>query len=146
MKSEADEFSIDDLAACLPKSERWEGIRNYQARNFLRDEVKTGDLVLFYHSSCKVPGVVGIAEVTSDAYNDLSAFDSKSPYFDPKSDKDKPRWVAVDICFKQKLTHIITLAQLKADPKLADMVLVSKGARLSVQPVTAEEFNYIVAL
>ncbi|MDO6640406.1 EVE domain-containing protein [Shewanella sp. 5_MG-2023] len=146
MKSEPDEFSIDDLAACLPQSEPWQGIRNYQARNFLRDEVKTGDLVLFYHSSCKVPAVVGIAEVTSDAVTDLSAFDNQSPYFDPKSDKQKPRWVAVDIRFIQKLTRIITLAQLKADPKLADMVLVSKGARLSVQPVTEEEFNYIVAL
>lgn len=146
MKSEPDEFSIDDLQQCKNKTETWDGIRNYQARNFLRDKVKLGDTVFFYHSSCKVPGIVGLATVSSAPYIDQSAFDQTSAYFDAKSSIDNPRWVAVDLTYKSKFKRIITLAELKADPNLAKMVLVSKGARLSVQPVTQQEFDYILSL
>ncbi len=146
MKSEPDAFSIDDLAECDNQTEPWDGIRNYQARNFLRDKVKQGDTVLFYHSSCKVPGIVGLATVTSSPFADESAFDPTSAYFDAKSSRDNPRWVAVNLTFKAKLSRVITLSELKSDPNLADMVLVSKGARLSVQPVTEKEFEYILGL
>ncbi|WP_299569514.1 EVE domain-containing protein [uncultured Shewanella sp.] len=146
MKSEPDEFSIDDLAHCENQTETWDGIRNYQARNFLRDKVELGDIVFFYHSSCKVPGIVGLATVSSAPYIDQSAFDQASTYFDGKSSIDNPRWVAVDLTFKAKFSRIITLTELKADPNLTEMVLVSKGARLSVQPVTQQEFDYILSL
>ena len=146
MKSEPDEFSIDDLQQCENQTEPWEGIRNYQARNFLRDAVKVGDTVLFYHSSCKVPGIVGLATVSSEPYPDQSAFDNESSYYDPKSDIENPRWVAVDLTYRQTFKQIITLKTLKADPHLADMVLVSKGTRLSVQPVTEAEFQHITSV
>ena len=107
MKSEPDEFSIDDLKACPNQTEAWHGIRNYQARNFMRDEMQIGDQVFFYHSSCKVPGIVGIAEVVKNAYPDSTAFDPESKYFDPKSDPTKPRWLRVDIRFVEKFNDII---------------------------------------
>ncbi|WP_418358702.1 EVE domain-containing protein [Shewanella basaltis] len=146
MKSEPDDISIDDLQHSPQQTMSWQGIRNYQARNFIRDEMNTGDSVLFYHSSCKVPGVVGIATVVSQPQRDDTALDPQSRYFDPKSDPSKPRWWQVDIQFTAKLNHIVSLQQLKSDPALQDMVLVTKGARLSVQPVTAEEFCHIVSL
>ncbi|GGQ35958.1 EVE domain-containing protein [Shewanella litoralis] len=146
MKSEPDDISIDDLRDSPNKTMSWQGIRNYQARNFIRDEIKVGDYVLFYHSSCKVPGVVGIASVVSQPQLDASAFEPQSRYFDPKSNPDKPRWWQVDIQFTEKLNQSVPLSQLKSDPALQDMVLVTKGARLSVQPVTAEEFTHIVML
>ena len=146
MKSEPDDISIDDLQHSPQQTMSWQGIRNYQARNFIRDEMNTGDRVLFYHSSCKVPGVVGIATVVSQPQRDDTALDPQSRYFDPKSDPSKPRWWQVDIQFTAKLNHIVSLQQLKSDTVLRDMVLVTKGARLSVQPVTAEEFCHIVSL
>lgn len=146
MKSEPDDISIDDLHDSPNHTMAWQGIRNYQARNFIRDQITLGDQVLFYHSSCKVPGVVGIATVVSQPTLDESAFDPQSRYFDPKSEPDKPRWWQVDIQFTAKLNQIVSLQQLKSDPALQYMVLVTKGARLSVQPVNADEFAHIVML
>ena len=146
MKSEPDDFSIDDLRRCSGQKSAWQGIRNYQARNFLRDQVSVNDLVLFYHSSCKEPAIVGLVQVSHSSQPDLSAFNSSSPYFDPKSDPLKPRWVEVEISFIEKFINQVSLKQLKADMKLADMVLVAKGARLSVQPVKESEFEYILSL
>lgn len=143
-KSEPDEISIDNLQQ--KDIEAWTGIRNYQARNFIRDSIKIGDKLFFYHSSCKVPAIVGSATVVSDSYIDPSAFDLNSAYVDPKSDPNKPRWYAVNIQFSQKFAKPLTLAQIKADPKLSTMYLVEKGSRLSIQPVTAEQWQYISEL
>ncbi|WP_346838650.1 EVE domain-containing protein [Microbulbifer sp. SAOS-129_SWC] len=144
-KSEPDEYSIDDLAAEPGQTGRWDGIRNYQARNFLRDAVAAGDAVLFYHSACKVPAVVGSAEVVRAAYPDPAQFDPESKYFDPKASADKPRWFCVDIRFRARFARPLPLAEIKQNPQLADMVLVKQG-RLSIQPVTAAEWTTIVAL
>ncbi|GIU10441.1 EVE domain-containing protein [Shewanella morhuae] len=146
MKSEPDEFSIDDLMACPNQTEAWHGIRNYQARNFMRDMMQIGDQAFFYHSSCKVPGIVGIAEVVTRPYPDSSAFNPNSKYFDPKSDPAQPRWVSVDIRFVEKFNDIIPLSLIKTLPQLADMYLVSKGSRLSIQPVTAEQWHAVLML
>lgn len=145
MKSEPDAFSIDDLAARPGKREHWDGVRNYQARNFMR-EMKKGDKVLFYHSSCPEPGVVGVAKVVKEAYPDFTAFDPESKYFDPKSSPDKPRWFMVDIQFQKKLKRTITLAELKQNPLLEGMQLLRKGNRLSVMPVAESEFDTILAM
>ncbi|WP_372777262.1 EVE domain-containing protein [Litorivivens sp.] len=145
MKSEPDAFSIDDLAARPGKLEHWDGVRNYQARNFMR-EMKKGDKVLFYHSSCPEPGVVGVAKVVKEAYPDFTAFDPESKYFDPKSSPDKPRWFMVDIQFQKKLKRTITLAELKQNPRLEGMQLLRKGNRLSVMPVAESEFDTILAM
>ncbi len=145
MKSEPDAFSIDDLAARPGKREHWDGVRNYQARNFMR-EMKKGDKVLFYHSSCPEPGVVGVAKVVKEAYPDFTAFDPESKYFDPKSSPDKPRWFMVDIQFQKKLKRTITLAELKQNPRLEGMQLLRKGNRLSVMPVAESEFDAILAM
>lgn len=145
MKSEPDAFSIDDLAARPGKLEHWDGVRNYQARNFMR-EMKKGDKVLFYHSSCPEPGVVGVAKVVKEAYPDFTAFDPESKYFDPKSSPDKPRWFMVDIQFQKKLKRTITLAELKQNPRLEGMQLLRKGNRLSVMPVAESEFDAILAM
>jgi predicted RNA-binding protein with PUA-like domain len=144
MKSEPDTFSIDDLKR--KKREAWDGVRNYQARNFMRDGMRVGDGVFFYHSNCAEPGIAGIAEVATDAYPDPSQFDPKSQYFDPGSSRDNPRWMLVDVKFVKKLTRIITLKELQAQPNLADMALVRKGNRLSVMPVSAAEWRAILAL
>jgi len=146
MKSEPDEFSIDDLQSSKHQKTAWQGIRNYQARNFLRDGVKQNDLVFFYHSSCKEPAIVGLAEISQAASIDISAFDEASAYFDAKSTLNNPKWIQVELHFMAKFEHPITLKQLKADPQLTNMVLVAKGARLSVQPVTADEFDHIMSL
>ena len=146
MKSEPDTFSIDDLLACPKKTEHWDGVRNYQARNMMRDEMKKGDLIFFYHSNCKVPGIVGIAEVVKAGYPDHTAFDPKAKYYDPKSDRDNPRWYMVDVKFKRKLKRTISLEELKALPELADMPLVRKGNRLSVMSVAAEHWDVILGL
>jgi predicted RNA-binding protein with PUA-like domain len=143
-KSEPDEFSFDDLLK--KKIELWTGVRNYQARNFLRDEVKKGDTVLFYHSSCEVPGVVGLAEVVKEAYTDPSQFDDKSDYYDEGSPLDNPRWVAVDIKAVKKLKKLVTLEQLKQEPELKTMRLVQRGNRLSIIPVSQREFETIMKL
>ena len=144
MKSEPDAFSIDDLAR--KGREAWDGVRNYQARNFMRDGMRPGDKVFFYHSSCAVPGIVGIAEVATDAYPDPSQFDPKSKYFDPGSSRDNPRWMLVEVQFVKKLKHTITLDELKQHAELAEMPLLRKGNRLSVMPVGAEHWRHILAL
>jgi predicted RNA-binding protein with PUA-like domain len=144
MKSEPDAFSIDDLKQ--KKREAWDGVRNYQARNFMRDGMRVGDGVFFYHSNCAEPGVVGVAEVASDAYPDPSQFDPKSKYFDPGSSRDNPRWMLVDVKFVRKLKRTITLDELKNDPKLEGMPLLRKGNRLSVMPVDAVHWRYLLGL
>ncbi|GAB2564411.1 EVE domain-containing protein [Dyella jejuensis] len=144
MKSEPDTFSIDDLKR--KKREAWDGVRNYQARNFMRDGMRVGDGVLFYHSNCTEPGIAGIAAVASDAYPDPSQFDPESKYFDPGSSRDHPRWMLVDVTFVKKLKRTITLEELKHHPALERMTLLRKGNRLSVMPVDAAEWRYILDL
>jgi predicted RNA-binding protein with PUA-like domain len=144
MKSEPDDFSIDDLAR--RKREPWSGVRNYQARNYMRDEMRVGDGVLFYHSSCAEPGVAGLAEVASEAYPDPTQFDRKSDYHDPKSKPEQPRWQLVDVAFTRKLARTITLAELKADPRLDGFALLQRGNRLSILPVTKAQWNRILSL
>ncbi|HVJ63193.1 MAG TPA: EVE domain-containing protein [Tahibacter sp.] len=143
MKSEPDEFSIDMLAK--KKVEAWNGVRNYQARNFMRD-MKVGDGVLFYHSSCDVPGVVGIAEISAEAYPDPTQFDARSDYYDAASKREEPRWSMVDVTFKRKLARTIPLTELKDRDELADFVLTRRGNRLSVLPVTKREWDFILGL
>ena len=142
-KSEPDEFGFDDLLK--KKFEPWTGVRNYQARNFLRD-IKLGDKVLFYHSSTAIPAVVGIAEVIRTNYPDPTQFNKKSKYFDAGSKKENPRWVAVDIKAVETLKNIVTLEQMKSDSALQDMRLVKRGNRLSVMPIREEEFERILEL
>jgi predicted RNA-binding protein with PUA-like domain len=144
MKSEPSAFSIDDLAKA--RKTGWEGVRNYTARNFLRDDVKPGDEVLFYHSSADPAGVAGVARVVRGAYADPTQFDRKSEFHDPGSKKDDPRWVAVEIEFVRKLPRVVTLAELKAHPALAKMAVTQKGSRHSVQPVTPAEFAAVLAM
>lgn len=144
MKSEPDAFSIDDLKR--KKREAWDGVRNYQARNFMRDGMRVGDGVFFYHSNCAEPGIAGIAEVASDAYPDPSQFDPKSKYFDPGSSRDNPRWMLVDVKFVKKLPRVITLDELKTHSKLEGMTLLRKGNRLSVMPVDTADWKYILGL
>lgn len=145
-KSEPDAFSIDDLNARPKKTEHWDGVRNYQARNFMRDEIKKGDQILFYHSSCKVPGVAGVAKVVKEAYPDHTSWDEKSNYFDEKSTPDNPRWFMVDIKFVKKLKRVITLKELKEHEELSELKLLKKGNRLSIMPITSDEFHYILSL
>jgi predicted RNA-binding protein with PUA-like domain len=142
-KTEPNVFSIDDLKNSPKKTCFWEGVRNYQARNFLRDDVKKGDLVLFYHSRVEPIGVVGIARVTKDGYPDPYAFDPQHKYFDPKSKPESPTWYGVDVQFLEKWERTITLQEIKSNPLLAAMVVAQKGARLSIQPVTEEEYKII---
>ena len=144
MKSEPDTFSIDDLKR--KGQEAWDGVRNYQARNFMRDGMRKGDKVFFYHSNCAEPGIVGIAEVVTEAYPDPTQFDPKSKYFDPGSSRDNPRWMLVEVKFVKKLKRTITLKELQADPALSDMPLVRKGNRLSVMPVSAADWRHILTL
>ncbi|GAB2893378.1 EVE domain-containing protein [Microbulbifer echini] len=144
-KSEPDEYSLQDLAAEASGFGRWDGIRNYQARNFLRDRVAIGDGVLFYHSACKIPAVVGTAEVVRAAYADPAQFDPESKYFDPKASADKPRWYCVDLAWRSEFARPVPLADIKKNPQLTEMVLVKQG-RLSIQPVRQEEWDSIVKL
>jgi len=144
MKSEPDEFSIDDLAKAPKQSTPWFGVRNYQARNFMRDHMKVGDGVLFYHSSCPEPGVAGIAKVASRAYPDASQFDRKSDYYDAKSKRDAPRWMNVDVKLVSK-TRLMPLAEMKGYRELAGMRTLRPGNRLSITPVTEGEWNFILA-
>lgn len=145
MKSEPDTFSIDDLAARPDRREHWDGVRNYQARNFMR-EMKKGDRILFYHSSCPEPGVAGVARVVKEAYPDFTALDPESRYFDPKSDPDNPRWFMVDIQWVRKFKRVVTLAELKQNPALNGMQLLKRGNRLSVMPVDKVDFDTILAM
>ncbi len=146
MKSEPDVFGIDDLAARPGQTEHWDGVRNYQARNMLRDQMQVGDRVFFYHSNCKEPGIVGIAEIVRAGYPDHTAFDPDGKYYDPKSDPANPRWFMVDVRFVRKLGRTITLEELKRHPELEEMPLVRRGNRLSVQPVTTRQWQTILAL
>ncbi len=144
MKSEPSAFSIEDLKNAPNGTDHWDGIRNYQARNLMRDEMKRGDRVLFYHSSADPTAVVGTARVVREAYPDHTALDPDSKYFDPKSMSENPRWVMVDIQFESQFAVPLTLAELRKLPQLNDMMLLKKGQRLSIQPVTEEEFGSIV--
>jgi predicted RNA-binding protein with PUA-like domain len=146
MKSEPASFSIDDLARAPRKTTAWDGVRNYQARNMLRDEMQKADQVLFYHSSCEVPGVAGIAEVVRTAYPDPTAFDAKHHHYDPDSDPDDPRWFMVDVRLVRKLKRVITLDELRSARGLAGMQLLKRGNRLSVMPVSAQEWQRVLAL
>ena len=142
MKSEPDEFSIDDLAAAPGRSTAWFGVRNYQARNFMRDAMRVGDRAFFYHSSCPEPGIAGIAEVSRPAYPDASQFDRKSPYYDPKSPRAAPRWLNVDVRLVAK-TPFVHLAELRKHPALAGMRALQRANRLSITPVAPGEWTYI---
>lgn len=148
MKSEPDEFGIDHLIAMPKKTEHWDGVRNYQARNMLRDEFRRGDLAFFYHSSCKEPGIAGIVKVVRAGYPDPSAFDRNSPYFDPQGDPKSPRWYSVDVKLDRRIDPPITLKELRSRQRgaLKDMLLLRRGNRLSVTPVTADEWNFILGM
>jgi predicted RNA-binding protein with PUA-like domain len=142
MKSEPDEVSIDDLAKAPKQTVPWFGVRNYQARNYMRDQMQVGDLVFFYHSSCPEPGIAGIAKVAAPAHPDLTQFDPKSPYYDKGAKKEEPRWVNVDVKFVQK-TDLISLDDLRGEQPLAEMIVLKRGNRLSITPVTAAEWKHI---
>jgi predicted RNA-binding protein with PUA-like domain len=142
MKSEPDECSIDDVLRAPGRKTAWSGVRNYQARNFMRDGMRVGDGVLFYHSSCAEPGIAGIAEVASAPYPDASQFDRESPYYDPASKREAPRWVNVDVRALRK-TRLVPLAELRKHKPLAKMVLLRPGNRLSISPVSAAQWKYI---
>lgn len=145
-KSEPDVFGIDHLTKMPKRTEHWDGVRNYQARNMMRDGMRRGDLAFFYHSNCAEPGIVGIVEIVRGGYPDFTAFDPDSKYFDPKSDPDNPRWYMVDVRFKRRLERTVTLAELKEHPELEGMPLVRKGNRLSVMPVAPEHWEFILGL
>ncbi|ORX65720.1 DUF55-domain-containing protein [Linderina pennispora] len=138
-------FSIDDLYEMKDSTSCWDGVRNYEARNIMRDKMKIGDKVLFYHSNCKTPGIAGTATVVREAYPDYTAFDPEHPYYDPKSKADVPKWFMVDVKFESKFSNIIPLSALKGYQELKDMVLIKRG-RLSVQPVKAGEYDFILKL
>src|SRR3990170_1463154 len=144
MKSEPDELSIDDLARAAHRTTPWFGVRNYQARNFMRDQMRTGDRVFFYHSSCAEPGIAGIAEVVSQVLPDATQFDRKSPYFDPKATREAPRWFSVNVKLVRK-TRLIGLAELRRHPELAGMRVLARGNRLSITPVEPQEWAFINA-
>lgn len=144
MKVEPDSYSIDDLAR--DEKTRWEGVRNYQARNFLRDSIKKGDFVFFYHSNAEPSGIVGIAEVVREGYPDPSAYDPKDVHYDPKSKRDNPTWYVVDIAFVQKFKRLIPLQEMKAIAGLEKMLVLQRGQRLSVQPVTPKEWEIVCKL
>jgi predicted RNA-binding protein with PUA-like domain len=145
MKSEPDEFSIDDLARAPRKSTAWFGVRNYQARNFMRDEMRLGDQAFFYHSSCPEPGIAGIVKVTRLAYPDESQFDRKSDYFDPAATRETPRWLNVDVSLIRK-TRLLGLPELRSHPELSTMRLLQRGNRLSITPVEPAHWDFILAL
>ena len=145
MKSEPDEFSIDDLAQAKNKTTSWYGVRNYQARNFMRDQMQLGDRAFFYHSSCPEPGIAGTVEITARAYPDATQFDKKSPYYDPKALRDAPRWTSVDVKLTEKL-RLISLPELRAHAELANMRILQRGNRLSVTPIDPAEWAFVLKL
>lgn len=145
MKSEPDEVSVDDVAAMPKKTVPWFGVRNYQARNYMRDQMQIDDPVLFYHSSCPEPGIVGIAKVASKPYPDDTQFDRKSPYYDPKATREQPRWMMVDVKLVKK-TRLIGLPELRTHPELADMTILQRGNRLSITPVTPAQWRFIESI
>ena len=146
MKSEPDVFGIQDLYQRPQQTEPWDGVRNYQARNMMRDAMKLGDQVFFYHSNCDEPGIVGIMEIAKEGYPDHTAFDPDNHHFDPKSDPANPRWIMVDVKFVRQFSRTIGLKELKARPELVSMAVDRPGNRLSVMPVSAEEWALILGL
>lgn len=144
MKSEPDVFGIEHLER--RKREPWDGVRNYQARNMLRDEMRPGDLAFFYHSNCEEPGIVGIMEILRTGLPDPTQFDPESKYYDPKSDPDNPRWYLVEVGFKRRLRRTLTLAELKDRPELAELALVRRGNRLSIMPMSRAQWDFILSL
>ena len=147
IKSEPEEFSIDDLKNSPAKRTHWDGVRNYQARNFMRDDMQKGDKVFYYHSNCETPGIVGIAEVASGAYPDHTAFDPDDKHFDAKSDPDNPRWMMVDVRYKRKTKRVLSLREIKQhSEQLENFALVRRGNRLSVMPVSEAHWNFILSL
>jgi predicted RNA-binding protein with PUA-like domain len=146
MKSEPSVFGIDDLKKKPKQTSHWDGVRNYQARNFMRDGMKKGDEVFFYHSSCPEPGIVGIAKVAREAYPDHTAFDPKDPHYDPKSDPNKPTWMMVDVKLVRKLKRVLSLEELKAEPRLDGFTLLRRGNRLSVMPVSDAHWQVVLEL
>lgn len=145
MKSEPSDVSIDDVLAMPKATVAWHGVRGFQARNFMRDRMKIDDLVLFYHSSCPEPGVAGLAKVASTAYPDETQFDPKNRYYDPKATREAPRWMLVDVAVTKK-TRLVSLSELRQQPALSDLVILKRGNRLSITPVTAADYAAIVAL
>ena len=148
MKSEPNDFSIDDLRTAPGRETYWDGVRNYQARNFMRDQMKQGDLVFFYHSNCAEPGITGIAKISQEAYPDHMAFNPKDKHYDPKSDPDNPRWYMVNISYQRKLNRMIPLSKLReySDRQLKNLTLLRRGNRLSITPVNAKEWFFILSL
>ena len=147
IKSEPDAFSIDDLRNAPGKKDHWDGIRNYQARNFIRDDMKKGDLAFFYHSNCKPPGIVGVCEVVSEAYPDHTAFDPNEKYYDAGSDPENPRWMMVDVKYRRKTKRMISLEEIKQQAdKLEGFPLIRLGNRLSIMPVSKEHWDFILSL
>ncbi|HQQ64021.1 MAG TPA: EVE domain-containing protein, partial [Pseudomonadales bacterium] len=142
MKSEPDTFGIDDLQQRPQQTEPWDGVRNYQARNMMRDEMQVGDQVFFYHSNCAEPGIVGIAQVVKAGYPDVTALDPESKYFDPKASRDNPRWFRVDVKFVKKFRRTISLSELKQQPQLEGMAVLARGSRLSITPVTEQQWKF----
>ncbi|MBT0569323.1 EVE domain-containing protein [Curvibacter sp. CHRR-16] len=145
MKSEPSDVSIDDALAAPNVTVAWTGVRNYQARNFMRDAMQVGDGVLFYHSSCAQPGIAGLARVVSGVRPDPTQFDPASPYYDPKSPPDKPRWLLLDVQVERK-TRLLALPELRADPALADLLVLQRGNRLSITPVEPRHWQHVLAL
>ena len=147
IKSEPDAFSIDDLKNAPGKKEHWDGIRNYQARNFIRDDMQKGDMAFFYHSNCKTPGIVGICEVVSDAYPDHTQFDPDSHYFDAGSTPDNPRWLMRDVKYRRKTRRLISLTELKGRvDELEGFPLIRRGNRLSIMPVSRDHWDFILSI
>lgn len=146
MKSEPDVFGIDHLRKMPKQTEHWDGVRNYQARNMMRDEMQKGDLVFFYHSNCAEPGIVGIMKIARSGYPDTTAQNPEGKYYDPKATPDNPRWYMVDVKYQRHLKRNISLNELKTHAKLAEMPLVRRGNRLSIMPVTEAQWNYILQL
>jgi predicted RNA-binding protein with PUA-like domain len=144
MKNEPEDYGIDDLKK--DKTEHWDGIRNYQVRNMIRDDMSIGDIAFFYHSNCEIPGIYGLMTINSKAYPDHTAFDKKAKYYDIKSDKNKPAWLMVDVKYKRKLQKIITLKELKSKKELSEMRVVQKGNRLSITEVSKKDWEYILSL
>ncbi|NDP41253.1 MAG: EVE domain-containing protein [Aromatoleum sp.] len=145
MKSEPDEFSIDDLAAAKNRTTPWVGVRNYQARNFMRDQMRVGDRAFFYHSSCPEPGIAGIVAISSPAYPDATQFAKRGKYHDPKATREAPRWVNIDVTFVEK-TRLVSLAELREHSELARMRVLQRGNRLSITPVDPAEWAYVVKI
>ena len=146
LKSEPDTFGVDALAKLPKRTSMWDGVRNYQARNMIRDDMRRGDEGFFYHSSCAEPGIVGIVEIVREAYPDPTAFDPESPYYDPQSKPDQPRWYVVDVRLKRRTRRLIPLSELRAAPALSEMLLLRRGNRLSITPVSDTDWDYILSI